>query len=66
MKYVQKLGKALMVPVAVLPAAGLLMGIAYAISSANGALATPIAALSVISTFIMGAGGSIIDYLPVV
>ncbi|MEG2002017.1 MAG: PTS transporter subunit EIIC [Clostridia bacterium] len=55
-----------MVPVAVLPAAGLLMGIAYAISSANGALANPIAALNVISTFIMGAGGSIIDYLPVV
>ncbi len=65
MKYVQKLGKALMVPVAVLPAAGLFMGIAYALQSAAGieslagsGFAT---ALMVIGTFLMKAGGAIID-----
>lgn len=33
MKYFQKLGKALMLPVAVLPAAAILMGIGYLIDS---------------------------------
>lgn len=34
MKYLQKLGKALMLPVAVLPICGLLMGIGYALCPA--------------------------------
>ena len=33
MKYLQKLGKSLMLPVAVLPICGLLMGIGYALCS---------------------------------
>lgn len=65
MKYLQKLGKALMVPVAVLPAAGLLMGIAYAIQSASGA-AGGVLVLDVIGSFLINAGGAIIDYLPVI
>ena len=35
MKYLQKLGKALMLPVAVLPICGLLMGIGYALCPAT-------------------------------
>lgn len=34
MKYLQKLGKALMLPVAVLPICGILMGIGYALAPA--------------------------------
>ncbi len=57
MKFLQKLGKALMVPVAVLPAAGLLMGIAYACQSFGGS----IPAMVTIGTFLMKIGGAIID-----
>ena len=32
MKYLQKLGKALMLPVAVLPICGILMGLGYALA----------------------------------
>ena len=34
MKYLQKLGKALMLPVAALPVCGILMGIGYALAPA--------------------------------
>ena len=34
MKYLQKLGKALMLPVAALPVAGILMGVGYALAPA--------------------------------
>ena len=34
MKYLQKLGKALMLPVAVLPICGILMGLGYALAPA--------------------------------
>ena len=40
MKYLQKLGKALMLPVAVLPICGILMGLGYAL--APGVLAFPV------------------------
>ena len=42
MKYLQKLGKALMLPVAVLPICGILMGLGYAL--APGVMAFWIAA----------------------
>ncbi len=59
MKYLQRLGKSLMLPVATLPIAGILMGIGYAISS------TSWGADSVISVFLTKAGGSVIDNLPI-
>lgn len=37
MKFLQKLGKALMLPVAVLPICGILMGIGYRLLSGNDA-----------------------------
>ena len=37
MKFLQKLGKALMLPVAVLPICGILMGIGYWVMSGNHA-----------------------------
>ena len=44
MKYLQKLGKALMLPVAVLPICGILMGLGYAL--APGVMGVPGAATS--------------------
>lgn len=58
MKYLQKLGKSLMLPVATLPAAGILMGIGYAIAN------TSWGADSTISVFLQNAGGAILDNLP--
>lgn len=63
MKRLQKLGKALMLPVAVLPICGILMGIGYAM--APGAMGVPDAATSgilyTIGLFLIKAGGAIID-----
>lgn len=53
--YLQKIGKALMVPVAVLPAAAVLMGIGYWIDPSGWGGDSSIAA------FLIKAGGSIID-----
>ncbi|UFH65683.1 N-acetylglucosamine-specific PTS transporter subunit IIBC [Clostridium cadaveris] len=59
MKYLQKLGKSLMLPVAVLPAAAILMGIGYAIDPAGWGGGSPIAA------FLIKSGSAIIDHLPI-
>ena len=63
MRYLQKLGKALFLPVAVLPICGILMGLGYAI--APGAMGVPGAATSgaayVIGFFLIKAGGALID-----
>ncbi len=45
MKYLQKLGKALMLPVAVLPICGILMGLGYAL--APGVMGFPVHRLPV-------------------
>lgn len=58
MKYLQKLGKSLMLPVAVLPAAAILMGIGYWIDPAGWGADNAFAA------FLIKAGSSIIDNLP--
>ncbi|MCR6105246.1 PTS transporter subunit EIIC [Salipaludibacillus agaradhaerens] len=58
MKYVQNLGKSLMLPVAVLPAAAILMGIGYWIDPYGWGEGNLIAA------FLIAAGSSIIDYIP--
>ena len=55
LKYLQKLGKSLMLPVAVLPVCSILMGIGYWIDP------TGWGANSAIAAFLIKAGGSIID-----
>ena len=55
MKYLQRLGRSLMLPIAVLPAAALLLGIGYAIDPSGWGGNSPLAA------FLVKAGGSIID-----
>ena len=57
--YLQKIGKSLMVPVAVLPAAAILLGIGYWIDPNGWGGGSPIAA------FFIKAGGSIIDNMPI-
>ena len=59
MKYLQKLGKSLMLPVAVLPAAGILMGIGYWIDPTGWGANSAIAAL------LIKAGGAIIDNMAI-
>ena len=59
MEKLQKLGRALMVPVAVLPAAAILMGIGYWIDPSGWGANSPIAALMI------KAGASIIDNMPI-
>ncbi|MED4053299.1 N-acetylglucosamine-specific PTS transporter subunit IIBC [Niallia taxi] len=56
--YLQKLGRALMLPVAVLPAAAILMGIGYAIDPSGWGADSPTAA------FLIKAGSSILDNIP--
>ncbi|WP_462413076.1 N-acetylglucosamine-specific PTS transporter subunit IIBC [Neobacillus sp. Marseille-QA0830] len=59
MKYLQRLGRSLMLPVAVLPAAAILMGIGYWIDPNGWGAESPMAA------FLIKAGGSIIDNIPI-
>lgn len=57
--YLQRIGKSLMVPVAVLPAAAILLGIGYWIDPNGWGWESPVAA------FFIKAGGSIIDNMPI-
>lgn len=63
MRHLQKLGKALFLPVAILPICGILMGLGYAM--APGAMGVPDApttgALYTIGFFLIKAGGALID-----
>ena len=59
MKYLQKLGRSLMLPVAVLPAAAILMGIGYWIDP------TGWGAESAVAAFLIKSGSSIIDNIPI-
>ncbi|MCH1627276.1 N-acetylglucosamine-specific PTS transporter subunit IIBC [Fredinandcohnia quinoae] len=59
MKYLQNLGRSLMLPVAVLPAAAILMGIGYWIDPSGWGGGSPIAA------FLIKAGGAIIDNMSI-
>lgn len=58
-KYLQRLGSSLMLPVAVLPAAAILMGIGYWIDSDGWGAGNAIAA------FLIKAGGAILDNIPI-
>ena len=57
--YLQKIGKALMVPVAVLPAAAIMLGIGYWIDP------TGWGANSQLAAFLIKAGAAIIDNMPI-
>ncbi|SEO57050.1 PTS system, N-acetylglucosamine-specific IIC component [Amphibacillus marinus] len=59
MKYLQRLGRSLMLPVAVLPAAAVLMGFGYWLDPSGWGEG------NAISAFLIGAGSSIIDNIPV-
>lgn len=61
MKYLQKLGKALMLPVACLPICGILMGIGYALCPATMQGGDIIGAKALIGFFLVKAGGALID-----
>lgn len=59
MKYLQRLGKSLMLPVACLPVAAILMGIGYWIDP------TGWGANSIIAAFLLKAGGALIDNMAI-
>lgn len=59
MKYLQKIGKSLMLPVAVIPAAAILLGIGYRLDPTGWGANSPIAA------FLIKSGGSILDNMPI-
>ena len=63
MKFVQKLGKALMLPVACLPICGILMGLGYAMcpSTMQGGDVTGV--VQQIGFFLVKAGGALIDHM---
>ena len=65
MKFLQKLGKALMLPVAVLPICGILMGIGYALcpSTMQGGDVTGI--VQQIGYYLVKAGGALIDNMAI-
>lgn len=58
MKFLQRLGRSIMLPVAVLPVAAILSGISYWISSAAGGP-------NVVSAFLGAAGGALLDNMPI-
>ena len=61
MKFLQKLGKSLMLPVACLPICGLLMGIGYALSPTTMQGGVPEGFLELLGVFLVKAGGALID-----
>ena len=62
MKYLQKLGKALMLPVAALPICGILMGLGYALApAAMGAKGATEGLAYTIGFILIKAGGALID-----
>ncbi len=58
MKFLQRLGKSLMLPVSVLPIAAILMGISYWIASAAGDG-------NIAAVFLGAAGGALLDNMPI-
>ncbi|MFT0848027.1 N-acetylglucosamine-specific PTS transporter subunit IIBC [Actinomycetaceae bacterium L2_0104] len=57
MKFMQRLGRSFMLPVAVLPVAAILRGIGYWIQNVAGE--------NVVATFLNAAGGALIDNIPI-
>ena len=65
MKFLQKLGKALMLPVACLPICGILMGIGYALCPATMQGGDVTGILEQIGFFLVKAGGALIDHMAI-
>ena len=65
MKYLQKLGKSLMLPVAALPICGILLGVGYFLCPSTMQGGTPEGVLQLIGFFLVKAGGALIDNLPI-
>lgn len=61
MKYLQKLGRSLMLPVACLPVCGILMGIGYALSPNAMQGGDITGAAAIVGFFLIKAGGALID-----
>ncbi len=64
MKYFQKLGKALMLPVAVLPVAAIMMGIGYALAPETMQGGDITGVIGFLGLFLVKTGAAVIDYLP--
>ena len=65
MKFLQKLGKALMLPVAVLPICGILMGIGYRLCPATMQGGEISGVANLIGLFLVKAGGALIDNMAI-
>ena len=66
MKYMQKLGKAMMMPVAALPICGILMGLGYAMApAAMGAAGATEGFAYVLGVFLIKAGAALIDNMAI-
>lgn len=66
MKYLQKLGKAMMMPVAALPICGILMGLGYALApAAMGAAGATEGFAYVLGVFLIKAGAALIDNMAI-
>lgn len=65
MKYLQKLGKALMLPVACLPICGILMGIGYLLCPATMQGGEIVGFANKLGLFLVKAGGALIDNLAI-
>lgn len=63
MNYLQKLGKAIMMPVACLPLCGLLMGIGYLLCPATMQGGDVSGIVPLIGLFLVRAGGAVIDHI---
>ena len=66
MKHLQKLGSALMLPVATLPICGILMGLGYAFAPAvMGAAGATEGFMYALGLFLVKAGGALIDNMAI-
>ena len=65
MKFLQKLGKALMLPVACLPFCGILLGIGFALCPATLLCGDITGILEQIGFFLVKAGGALIDNMAI-
>lgn len=63
MKYLQKLGKSIMLPVACLPLCGLLMGIGYLLCPASMQGGDVSGFVPIVGMFLVKAGGALIDHI---
>ena len=65
MKFLQKLGKSLMLPVACLPICGILMGLGYALCPSTMQGGTPEGFIQLLGLFLVKAGAALIDNMAI-